>query len=140
MENKPIIFIDSNYWIYLFDAATIEHTHIKNHFKKIFDTHKLAVNVVVLIEVMHYLVRRLGNQIAKDKWKLFSRIDFVSTDIIFEDLDNIFTELINYSHTGIGGRDATIINSMKSQNITEICTHDKSFQKIPDIHVIDPIP
>lgn len=140
MENKPIIFIDSNYWIYLLDAATIEHIHIKNHFKKIFDTHKFAINVIVLIEVMHYLVRRLGNQIAQDKWKLFTRIDFICTDIIFEDLDNIFNELINYSHTGIGGRDATIISSMKTLNITEICTHDKSFQKIPNIKVIDPIP
>ena len=140
MENKPVIFIDSNYWIYLLDAATIEYVHIKNHFEKIYDNYKFAINVVVLIEVMYYLVKRLGNQIAKDKWKLFTRIDFICTDIVFEDLDNIFNELINYSHTGIGGRDATIINSMKALNITEICTHDKIFQKIPDIKVIDPIP
>ena len=140
MENKSVIFIDSNYWIYLLDAATMEHVYIKNHFKKIYDNYKLAINVVVLVEVMHYLVKRLGNQIAKDKWKLFTRIDFLCTDVVFEDLDYIFNELIKYSHTGIGGRDATIINSMKSLNITEICTHDKSFLKIPDIKVTDPVP
>ncbi len=140
MENKPIVFIDSNYWIYLLDAATIEHIHIKNHFDKIYDNIRFAVNVVVLIEVMHYLVKRLGNQIAKEKWKLFSKIDFVYTDLVFEDLDFIFEELIKFSHTGIGGRDATILNSMRELNISKLFTHDKSFLKIPDIEVIDPIP
>ena len=140
MESKPLVFIDSNYWIYLLDAATIEHVYIKNHFEKIYEKYKFAVNIVVLIEVMHYLVKRLGNEMAKEKWKLFTRIDFIYTDLVFEDLDSIFNELTKYSHTGIGGRDATILNSMKVLKITELCTHDKNFQKIPDIRIIDPIP
>ena len=74
MEDKPIIFIDSNYWIYLFDQTTKEHSYVKNHFDEIFSNFKFAVNVVVMIEVMHYLVKRLGVTIAKKSGKYFLRL------------------------------------------------------------------
>ena len=77
MDQKPIIFIDSNYWIYLFDKTTVEHELVKNHFNNLYDEAILAVNTVVMMEVMHYLVKRLGSEIAKEKWELFSSIDFV---------------------------------------------------------------
>ncbi len=45
-----------------------------------------------------------------------------------------------FIHAGIGGRDATILASMKKLSIQIICTHDISFKKISNIEVIDPIP
>lgn len=140
MEKQTIIFIDSNYWIYLFDEATAEHIYIKKHFEKIYDDCQMAVNIIVMIEVMHYLVKRLGPNLAKNKWNLFYAMDLISDNLDFQDLDQIFIELSNFSHAGIGGRDATILSSMKKLNIKKICTHDKSFQDIPEIEVIDPIP
>ncbi|HDZ16747.1 MAG TPA: PIN domain-containing protein [archaeon] len=140
MEEKPIIFIDSNYWIYLFDQTTLEHKYIKDHFEKVYDSAKLAVNVVVMVEVMHYLIKRLGSSLAKEKWNLFSSMDFVIGNLEYNDLDSVFLELSNYTHTGIGGRDATILAFLKSNNITKFCTHDKSFKKIPDLEMIDPVP
>ena len=140
MENKPIIFIDSNYWIYLFDETTDEHPYVKNHFDEIYDDSILAVNVVVMIEVMHYLVKRLGATLAKEKWELFSSIDFVIGNLDFEDLNSVFIEFSKYSHYGIGGRDATILAFLKSYSILKLCTHDKSFKNIPDLTIIDPIP
>ena len=135
-----IMFIDSNYWIYLFDKRTPEHPYIKKHFSSIYDSNQLAVNVVVMIEVMHYLVKRLGIPIAKEKWELFSSMDFISDDLTFQNLDDVFIELSKYSHVGIGGRDATILAFLSRANIKNICTHDKSFRNIPNIEVIDPIP
>ncbi|MFX1500417.1 MAG: type II toxin-antitoxin system VapC family toxin [Promethearchaeota archaeon] len=139
MDQKPTIFIDSNYWIYLFDKTTAEHELVKKHFNNLFDEAILAVNTVVMMEVMHYLVKRLGSEIAKEKWGLFSSIDFVVGNLEFEDLDLIFSTLCKYLHTGIGGRDATILSFLEMNQIQKICTHDNTFTKIPNLEIIDPI-
>ena len=140
MEKKSVVFIDSNYWIYLFDKTCDEHAHVVDHFKELYDSASLALNTVVMIEVMHYLVKRLGPTVAKEKWQVFSSIDFVIGNLEFDQLDPIFEVLSKFSHTGIGGRDATILSFMEEQNITKLCTHDKAFTKIPNIEIIDPIP
>jgi len=140
MEIKSVVFIDSNYWIYLFDKTCDEHAHVVGHFKELFGSASLALNTVVMIEVMHYLVKRLGPIVAKEKWQLFSSINFVIGNLEFEQLDPIFEVLSKFSHTGIGGRDAIILSFMEAQNITKLCTHDKAFTKIPNIEIIDPIP
>ena len=140
METKSVVFIDSNYWIYLFDKTCDEHVYVVDHFKELYDTASLALNTIVMIEVMHYLVKRLGPTIAKEKWQVFSSIDFIIGNLEFDQLDPIFDVLSKFSHTGIGGRDATILSFMKEQNITKLCTHDKAFTKIPNIEIIDPIP
>ena len=140
MDQKPIIFVDSNYWIYLFDKTTDEHESIKKHFNNLYDEATLAINTIVMMEVMHYLVKRLGSEIAKEKWNLFSSIDFIVGNLEFEDLDTIFSILCKYSHTGIGGRDATILSFLEINKIQKICTHDNAFKKIPNLEIIDPIP
>jgi predicted nucleic acid-binding protein len=140
METKSIMFIDSNYWIYLLDKTCEEHDYIADHFKSLYDSASLAINTVVMVEVMHYLVKRLGPTVAKEKWQLFSSIDFVIGNLEFEQLDSIYNVLSKFSHTGIGGRDATILSFMEDNNITKLCTHDQAFKKIPDIEIIDPIP
>jgi len=76
MEAKSIVFLDSNYWIYLFDKTTVEHQYVLEYFKNLYENVSLAINTVVMIEVMHYLVKRLGPTVAKEKWELFSSIDF----------------------------------------------------------------
>jgi uncharacterized protein len=140
METKSIVFIDSNYWIYLLDKTCDEHEHVINHFNDLYDNSSLAINTIVMVEVMHYLVKRLGTIIAKQKWQLFSSIDFIVGNLEFEELDRVFEVLSKFSHTGIGGRDATILSFMEDNNITKLCTHDKAFKQIPEIEIIDPIP
>jgi predicted nucleic acid-binding protein len=140
METKPIVFIDSNYWIYLLDKTCDEHDYIVDHFRVLYDSSSLAINTIVMVEIMHYLIKRLGTTIAKQKWQLFSSIDFIVGNLEFEQLDRIFDVLSKFSHTGIGGRDASILSFMEDNNITKLCTHDKAFKKIPDIEIIDPIP
>ncbi len=140
METKPIVFIDSNYWIYLFDQTTIEHRYVRDHFDKLYDNSLLAINTVVMFEVMHYLVKRLGPTIAKEKWEIFSSMDFIMGNLEFDDLDLIFSVLCKYSHTGIEGRDATILSFIEKNQIKKLCTHDISFKRIPNIEILDPIP
>ena len=140
MEGEELIFFDSNYWIYLFDKNTPEHAYIKAHFESIYDQTCFAVNVIIMVEVMHYLIKRLGVVIAKEKWKLFKSIIFSIEDLIQDELDIVFSELCRYTHVGIGGRDATILTHIKKKNIKKICSHDKSFKKIEELEVIDPIP
>jgi len=140
MENAAVIFIDSNYWIYLFDETTEEHIYVKNHFEKIYDQYQIAINIPVMIEVMHYLVKRLGANLAKPIWDIFSSMNFIYDDLTFQDLDLVFNKLSDFTHTGIGARDATLLTSMKKLSVQKICTHDKSFKQIPNIEVIDPIP
>jgi len=140
MENATIVFIDSNYWIYLFDETTPEHPYVKNHFEEIYDEFQIAINIPVMIEVMHYLVKRLGSNLARPKWDIFSSMNFIYDDLTFQDLDLVFNELSDFTHTGIGARDATILASMKKLSVQKICTHDKSFKQVSDIDVIDPIP
>jgi len=140
METKSIVFIDSNYWIFLLDKTCDEHDYIVDHFKVLYDNSSLAINTIVMVEVMHYLIKRLGTTIAKQKWQLFSSIDFMVGNLEFEQLDRIFDVLSKFSHTGIGGRDASILSFMEDNNITKLCTHDNAFKKIPDIMIIDPIP
>jgi predicted nucleic acid-binding protein len=140
MENKTIIFLDSNYWIFLFDETTQEHPMIKEHFASIYGKFQFASNTVVLLETMHYMVKRLGSELVKEKWEWFMRLDMVIDELTLPCMDTTFAEFIKYSHTGIGGRDASILASMKRLgDIKTLVTHDQSFSKIPEIEVSDPI-
>ncbi|MHA1520718.1 MAG: type II toxin-antitoxin system VapC family toxin [Promethearchaeota archaeon] len=140
MENKPIIFLDSNYWIYLFDQATKEHVLIKDHFESIFGKYQLASNTVVLLETMHYMVKRLGSELVKEKWEWFMAMDLLIDELTLPGINSTFEEFLKYSHTGIGGRDASILASMKRLgDIRTLITHDQDFLKIPEIEVIDPM-
>ncbi len=139
MEDQTLIFIDSNYWIYLFDKTTLEHIAVSSHFQKIYPQNKIMVNVIVMMEVMHYLVKRLGPEIAQQKWELFSAIPYEIGDLIHSELRNVFDLLKIHSFTGIGSRDASILSYMRQKNITNIATHDKDFEKIDFVNVIDPI-
>ncbi len=140
MENKPLVFLDSNYWIYLLDQTTEEHSIIKKHFNQNYENYQFASNSVVLLEVMHYIVKRLGSELAKEKWMWFMAIDLRIDELTLPCVEKTFIEFVKYSFTGIGGRDASILASMKRLgDIKDIFTHDKAFLRIPDINVIDPL-
>ncbi|MHA1673667.1 MAG: type II toxin-antitoxin system VapC family toxin [Promethearchaeota archaeon] len=140
MENKPVIFLDSNYWIYLFDKTTKEHALVKDHFELIYGKYQLASNTVVLIETMHYLVKWLGSELVKEKWEWFMAMDLIIDELTLPCINSTFEELVKYSYAGIGGRDASILASMKRLgNIQTLISHDKDFLKIPGIEVIDPV-
>jgi uncharacterized protein len=106
----------------------------------VFDKYQFAVNTVVLLETMHYMVKRLGSELVNENWKWFMSLDLLIDEITISCIASSFHELVKYTHTGIGGRDASILASMKRLGeIKTIITHDSAFKKISEIQVIDPV-
>lgn len=135
-----MMFIDSNYWIYLFDKSTVEHEYVKGHFDEIYGDVPIAVSSVILVEVMHYLVKRLGPILSREKWDVFRAIDMLIGNLDVDYMDSVFEQLTRHAHVGIGGRDATVLQFMEDNGIKTICTHDGAFKKVEGITVVDPVP
>ena len=133
-----MIFVDSNIWCYYFDKSAKEHRKVVGFLDKIIRKEKICVNTVVLMEVSHYLVKNLGPIKGNEKSKIFLSLPMKIIDFDYTMLEKSIGKLVENSHTGIGGRDATILAAMKNQNIKTLATHDKSFHKIEEIDVIDP--
>ncbi len=101
---------------------------------------QVAVNATIVIETLHHLIKRLGPPKGNKKANVFMNYGFPCY-ILDETTLHITRELLcEFTHLGIGGRDASILATMNMENISKIMTHDSSFKRIPKIHVIDPIP
>ncbi|MGC9095126.1 MAG: PIN domain-containing protein, partial [Candidatus Bathyarchaeia archaeon] len=98
-----------------------------------------------VMEVAHYLVRHLPVDVARKKITYFTDLrnmkllDF-NRQMMMEALEN----LLEYAYTyGLGGRDATVIATLKLTNIKKILTHDKTLKQLAsklEFEAIDPIP
>ncbi|MBI2672228.1 type II toxin-antitoxin system VapC family toxin [Candidatus Woesearchaeota archaeon] len=134
-----MIFVDSNIWCYFFDESAKEHKAAVNFLIKILEKEKIIMNTLIIMEISHYLIKNLGPIKGQEKIKRFLEFPFVIEDFNYEMLLDSISSLVSYSHTGIGGRDASILATMKKLNIKKIITHDKDFKKIDFIEIIDPI-
>ena len=54
-------------------------------------------------------------------------------------MDLSISMLCDYSHLGIGGRDATLLATSKQTRTNEIMTNDAAFKKIDWVKVTDPL-
>ncbi|MBI2675843.1 MAG: type II toxin-antitoxin system VapC family toxin [Candidatus Aenigmarchaeota archaeon] len=133
-----MIFIDSNIWCYYFDSSSKEHASISSYIDGILGRKEIAMNTLVLMEVSHYLIKNLGSIKGKEKVEAMLGFPFAVRNFDYDLLLESVEMLSSYTHTGIGGRDATILATMKMLNIRQLVTHDKSFRKIDFIEVIDP--
>ncbi len=132
-----LTFIDSNIWCYYFDESAEEHEAVSEKLEAMLEEN-VAINTVVVMEVAHYLIKNLGSEGTR-KMEVF-----LSYPMKVVDLDQYLTRrsveyLARYSHTGIGGRDATILASMDEIQAMRLMTHDRAFKRIASIEVIDPI-
>jgi hypothetical protein len=71
-------------------------------------------------------------------------VAFVLKNVVLVDfntrlLAESMTLLGDYRTYDIGGRDASILATMKDQNVVKIATHDKNILAIPDFFRIDPV-
>lgn len=134
---ESLIFIDSNIWCYYFDRSAIEHDIVSERLERAFHE-GVAINTVVEIEVAHYLIKNMGSQ-GKKKMEVF--LSFPIRIISFDQcLAKRSIELLaEYSQTGIGGRDASILAAMEVLDTRRLMTHDQAFKRIEAIDVIDPI-
>lgn len=140
-----MIFVDTNMWCYYFDQRLPEHEHIREPMREIIKSEEIACNTIIVMEVAHYLVRHFTERDARKKIDHFVNlrnmkiVDF-NRQIMTEALEN----LIEHAYTnGLGGRDATVIATLKSLNLKKIISHDEIFKRLATkltLKVIDPIP
>jgi predicted nucleic acid-binding protein len=140
-----MIFVDSNMWCYYFDQRLPEHEHVREPIREIIKSEEIACNTIIVMEVAHYLVRHFPAKAARKKIDYFINLrnmkiaDF-NKQIMTETLEN----LIKHAYTdGLGGRDATVIATLKSLHINKIISHDNIFKRLATklaLEVIDPIP
>jgi len=133
-----MIMIDSNIWAYYLDADAPEHKSVVADVRKALKDGAM-VNAVVVMEVAHYLIKNLGPIQGREKLDILlsfpMKLDELNSDLVKVSID----ELCTYSHLGIGGRDATLLASMRKNRVERILTHDGAFKRVPDVKVIDPI-
>lgn len=130
--------LDSNIWIYYFDAALPEHPSVVKAVDQAVRT-GVILSTIVLIEVAHYFF----TQSPKAAGAAMRRLRTLSTARIFDfalsTYDRAAELLHRYAALGIGGRDAAILATMQEAGIDELLSHDTAFRRIPFIHVIDPV-
>ena len=135
-----MVFIDSNIWFYYFNSSAREHEETAEKVDEILDSNQsVHINSVILMEVGHFLIKNLGGIKGKKKLDQMLQYSFKTTDIGYSLARNSLDILAEEHQTGIGGRDATIIASMRKQGVEKLVTHDQSFKKINGIKVIDPV-
>lgn len=134
-----MLIIDSNIWAYYFDTDAPEHPLVVDKVEEALSSEKIAINTVIIIEVAHFLVKNLGPIIGRDKLNMFLSFPFTVMDLDYELALKAVELLANYSHQGIGGRDAAILATAENLSLNEIMTHDEAFKRIDWLKVLDPI-
>lgn len=134
-----MIFIDSNIWAYYFDASFPEHKKVVKPVETALKKKQAVVNATIVMETLHYLVKRLGPLEGAKKGRIFLNYGMPLYELDEEILELTLTKLSEFTHLGIGGRDASILATMTLEGIGRLMTNDQAFKRIPEIDVIDPI-
>jgi predicted nucleic acid-binding protein len=138
-----MLFVDSNIWCYYFDQRLPEYAFVRETMREIIKSEEIACNTVIVMEVAHYLVRHFTEKIARKKIDCFINLrNMQITDFNSQALSETVEILLAYAYAeGLGGRDATVIATMKLQNIKKIVSHDYIFRRLAnklELEVIDP--
>jgi predicted nucleic acid-binding protein len=134
-----MMLVDSNIWAYYFDASLPEHNNVIKPLETALKKNQISVNATIVVETLHYLVKRLGPLEGKKKGSIFLSYGMPLYEIDAEIVELTLTKLSEFTHLGIGGRDATILATMSLEGIHHLMTHDQAFKRVPEIDVIDPI-
>ncbi|MBO3840346.1 MAG: type II toxin-antitoxin system VapC family toxin [Thermoproteota archaeon] len=140
-----MIFIDSNMWCYYFDQRLPEHGYVREPLREIIKTGEIACNTIIVMEVAHYLVRHLQAKDARRKIEYFVNLENMKiVDFDRQIMMEALESLVEHAHThGLGGRDATVIATLKKLGVNKVLSHDNIFKRLAaklEIEVIDPIP
>ena len=139
-----MIFVDSNMWCYYFDQRLPEHEHVREPMREIIKSEKIACNTIVVMEVAHYLVRHFTERTARKKIDYFINLGNMKiSDFDRQMMKETLMTLTEYAYAdGLGGRDATVIATMKLEAKSRIFSHDDIFKRLASklkLEVIDPI-
>lgn len=134
-----MILIDSNMWCFYFSQSSKEHGKVTATIENILGKEQILSNTVIVMELSHFLVKNLGPRIGKEKLDTFLSFPMNVIDVDFFLMKKSIDLLCDYSHTGIGGRDATLLASLKQAKTNKIMTNDGAFKKIDWVDVLDPL-
>ena len=141
-----MIAIDTMLWIYNIDVNAREHGNVRSWFegnrgKGVIDAEDLLINTVIAMEVVHNL-RRVAKLPAEHVYDYIFRIltlrNLVLDPLNFDAVNESISTFEEYFQYGIGGRDATVLASMRRHGVTTIATHDKNLLSVREIKRIDP--
>ncbi len=136
---EDVVFIDTNIWCYYFDQSAEEHEIVSNHLETLFSKTKIVVNTVIVMEIAHYLIKNLGPIRGKEKVEKLLQSDLIIHEFSLANMISSVNKLAEFSHLGIGGRDATILATMNEIGIKHLVTHDHAFKKVETIQIDDPV-
>lgn len=139
MPRHDTVFVDSNIWCYFFNQSAKEHKKVAKYLDVALETKEIMMNAIIVMEVSHFLIKNLGSVRGKEKLGQLLAFPFIVIDFDYNLLLDSVEMLSQYTHTGIGGRDATILATMKKLGVGKLITHDKAFKKIDFIEIMDPI-
>lgn len=139
-----MIFIDTNIWCYYFDGRLPEHKQVVGIMQKTLTSQEIVCNTLIVLEVAHYIVRHFKESEARKKVELFSSLSNLTIiDFDRQSMHQALESLIEHGYSdGLGGRDATVLATMKSKGIKTIISHDYVFKRLSakmSLEVIDPI-
>jgi predicted nucleic acid-binding protein len=100
----------------------------------------VIMSYVSLLEVAHYL-RKLPEVEFSRKIKSIQDLSTLTLYNLDAQTSKLALELLReYSIKGLGARDCIIIATMRHAGIKTIVTHDRAFNEVEDLTVIDDIP
>ena len=141
-----MIAIDTMLWIYNIDANAREHRNVRlwlegKRSKGVIKTECVLINTVIAMEIVHNL-RRVAKLPAEHVYDYVLRIltlrNLVLDTLSLDALNESISTFEDYFQYGIGGRDATVLASMRRHGVTTIATHDKNLLSVREIERIDP--
>jgi len=140
-----MIFVDTNMWCYYFDQRLPEHKYVREPLRDVIKSEEIASNTVVVMEIAHYLVRHFAEGEARKKIETFVNLrNMRIVDFNHALVNEALEILMKYAYTeGLGGRDATIIATLKSLSLRKILSHDDIFKRLAiqlGLEIVDPIP
>jgi predicted nucleic acid-binding protein len=133
-----VLAIDSNIWAYALDATVPEHLASARAVDRALKD-QVLVNTVIQLEVIHYLVKRLGAVAGREAAEAFLSMPLVVDALDGPLVRNALRLLARYTQIGIGGRDASLLASMERNGVTRILTHDATFRRVDWVVVVDPV-
>jgi len=134
-----ILIIDTNIWAYYFDRDSPEHSLVVGHVERALKSEEIAINTIIIMELAHFLIKSLGPIKGGEKLGVFLRFPLVISDFDYKDALHSTEMLKQYSHLGIGGRDATLLALMDGAGVKRIMTHDEALKKVEWLEAIDPV-
>lgn len=141
-----MIAIDTMLWIYNIDPNAREHRNVKSWFegkggRGAIENEDLLINTVIAMEVIHNL-RRVVKLPAEHVYDYVFRIltlrNLVLDPLNFDTLNESISTFEDYFQYGIGGRNATVLASMRRHGVTTIATHDKNLLSVREVERMDP--